>query len=92
MPFVKAALKTYRCGSFFLISTEITIVSILPIFSVFAVAGLKLIPAFQAIYHAIASIQGRIQHLNNIRDDLELIYEEAVNQDINNIWWICFIK
>ena len=71
--------------SFFLISTEITIVSILPIFSVFAVAGLKLIPAFQAIYHAIASIQGRIQHLNNIRDDLELIYEEAVNQDINNI-------
>ncbi len=68
--------------SFFLISTKTSVISILPIFSVFAVAGLKLIPAFQAIYHSIAAIQGRVQHLNNIKDDIKLISEEATNKGI----------
>ena len=57
----------------------------LPIFSVFVVAGLKLIPAFQAIYQALSSIQGRVQHLDNIKEDLQIIYEEAIISKDKNI-------
>ncbi|MDI5891887.1 ABC transporter ATP-binding protein [Halomonas rhizosphaerae] len=43
---------------------------ILPVLSVFALAGLKLLPAFQQIYTSIATIRGNLAAFDSIRDDL----------------------
>jgi ATP-binding cassette, subfamily B, bacterial PglK len=43
---------------------------ILPILSVYALAGFKLLPAFQQIYSSVATIKGNIVSFENIKDDL----------------------
>ena len=43
---------------------------ILPILSVYALAGFKLLPAFQQIYASIAQIKGNISAFESIRQDL----------------------
>ena len=44
--------------------------SILPILSVYAIAGIKLLPAFQQIYNSLATIKGNIAGYDAIRQDL----------------------
>lgn len=43
---------------------------VLPIISVYALAGFKLLPAFQQIYSSIAKIKGNIAAFESIRQDL----------------------
>jgi len=53
--------------------------SILPVLSVYALAGLKLLPAYQNIYISIAQIKGNLSALESIREDLKSAsyYESA---------------
>ncbi|QWN35860.1 ABC transporter ATP-binding protein [Cobetia sp. 4B] len=44
--------------------------AILPILSVYALAGFKLLPAFQQIYTSLSTIRGSLAAFNNIRNDL----------------------
>lgn len=44
--------------------------TILPILSVYALAGFKLLPAFQQIYTSISTIRGNLAAFEAIRDDL----------------------
>lgn len=43
---------------------------VLPILSVYALAGFKLLPAFQQVYSSIGQIKGNIAAFNAIREDL----------------------
>ncbi|WP_241824186.1 ABC transporter ATP-binding protein [Salinivibrio kushneri] len=43
---------------------------ILPILSVYALAGFKLLPAFQQIYTRVAQIRGNLSAFDNLEDDL----------------------
>jgi HlyD family secretion protein len=52
---------------------------ILPILSVYALAGFKLLPAFQQIYAGIAQIKGNISAFESIEEDLDLS-SEILNQ------------
>ncbi|MDF1589753.1 MAG: ABC transporter ATP-binding protein [Gammaproteobacteria bacterium] len=44
---------------------------ILPVLSVYALAGFKLLPAFQQIYFSLALIKGNISAFTSIKEDLE---------------------
>jgi HlyD family secretion protein len=44
--------------------------TILPVLSVYALAGFKLLPAFQQVYTSLSSIKGNLAALDAIRDDL----------------------
>ena len=54
----------------------------LPLLSLYAIAGIKLIPAFQAIYNSIAKIKGNLASYHSIREDLIGSKQE---KKINNI-------
>ncbi len=58
---------------------------VLPILSVYALAGFKLLPAFQQIYSSIASIKGNISAFESIKDDLKssLLFDEPLQNDNN---------
>ena len=43
---------------------------ILPILSLYAIAGMKLLPAFQQIYNSLANIQGNVAAFESIEEDL----------------------
>ena len=43
---------------------------ILPILSLYAIAGMKLLPAFQQIYNSLANIQGNVAAFESIQEDL----------------------
>lgn len=55
--------------------------AILPIMSVYALAGFKLLPAFQQIYNSIARIKGNISAFESIRNDLS----ESVQQSVQRV-------
>lgn len=44
--------------------------AILPVLSVYALAGFKLLPAFQQVYTSISQIRGNLAAFDNLRDDL----------------------
>jgi len=44
--------------------------AILPVLSVYALAGFKLLPAFQQIYTGLSSIRGNLSAFDSVRDDL----------------------
>lgn len=58
---------------------------VLPVLSVYALAGFKLLPAFQQIYSSIASIKGNISAFESIKDDLKssLLFDEPLQNDNN---------
>lgn len=60
------------------------IAEILPVISLCALAGFKLLPAFQAIYTSIAQIKGNIAAFDAIKDDMikskELVNIRKTNQ------------
>lgn len=45
--------------------------AILPLLSVYALAGLKLLPSFQQIYHSMSQVRASIVAFQNIREDLQ---------------------
>jgi ABC-type multidrug transport system fused ATPase/permease subunit len=52
--------------------------SILPVLSVYALAGFKLLPAFQQIYTGLSNIRGNLSAFDSVRDDLRAsIFETA---------------
>lgn len=57
---------------------------ILPILSVYALASIKLLPAFQQVYASIANIKGNIAALESIQDDLSnSIQKKYLNYENN---------
>ena len=55
---------------YFLVSNQGNLEIILPIVSIYALAGFKLLPAFQQIYFSISTIQANIASYENIKSDL----------------------
>lgn len=53
--------------------------SILPVLSVYALAGFKLLPAFQQMYTSLAQVKGNISSFDSIEEDL------AASQNIEDI-------
>lgn len=51
--------------------------TILPILSVYAMAGFKLLPAFQQIYGGLATVRGNIASFDNLQVDLEASHDES---------------
>ncbi len=56
---------------------------ILPILSVYALAGFKLLPALQQIYVSISNIKGNIASFESIRDDL--VMESQMKDSLKDI-------
>jgi HlyD family secretion protein len=52
--------------------------SILPMLSVYSLAGLKLLPVFQTTYGSIAQIRGSLSAFESIKDDLRASQEKAI--------------
>tara|TARA_A100001011_G_scaffold398146_1_gene501551 strand:- start:175 stop:1971 length:1797 start_codon:yes stop_codon:yes gene_type:complete len=55
---------------------------VLPIISVYALACIKLLPAFQQVYNSTANIKGNIAALESIQKDLESAMQKEIN--LNN--------
>lgn len=56
---------------FLIIANQNNLSSILPMVSIYALAGFKLLPAFQQIYFSISTIQGNIASYDNLKIDLQ---------------------
>lgn len=56
---------------YFLVSNQGNLETILPMVSIYALAGFKLLPAFQQIYFSISTIQANIASYENIKSDLK---------------------
>lgn len=54
--------------------------TILPILSVYALAGFKLLPAFQQIYSGVASIRGNLAGFHGLQADLEASQNISVDR------------
>lgn len=54
--------------------------SILPILSIYAIAGIKLLPALQQIFGAITTIKGNLSAYESIREDLININTDAAQK------------
>ncbi|MBA2778681.1 ABC transporter ATP-binding protein [Billgrantia kenyensis] len=52
--------------------------AILPVLSVYALAGFKLLPAFQEIYSGISNIRSNVAAFESIRDDLAASVDEKL--------------
>ena len=62
-----------------LIFGDNSIASVLPVLSVFALAGFKLLPAFQLIYASLASIKSNLAAFKNLKDDfMDINLHEAL--------------
>lgn len=53
----------------------------LPVLSVYALAGYKLLPAFQQAYQSLAKIKGEMAAFESIKEAMEASYQQAVDQD-----------
>jgi ATP-binding cassette, subfamily B, bacterial PglK len=56
---------------YLLVAHEGNLGTILPILSVYALAGFKLLPAFQQIYSGMATVRGNIASFHSLKEDLE---------------------
>ncbi len=65
---------------YLLVTHEGHLGTILPILSVYAMAGFKLLPACQQIYGGLATVRGNIASFNNLREDLEASRQEACDE------------
>ena len=60
--------------------------SVLPLLSIFVLAGLKLLPAFQQIYFSVSQVRANLSALNSIRDDLfHSLHTNIVTQEIEHL-------
>lgn len=62
-----------------------SIAEVLPILSVYALAGFKIIPAFRQIYSSMASIKGNMPAFDSIRHDLKesFLFHNKIKQNNN---------
>lgn len=51
--------------------------SFLPVLGIYALATLKILPAFQQIYASVTNIKGNLHAFESIREDLEKSYHES---------------
>ena len=56
---------------FFLINQNNSLIGILPILSIFAVASIKILPAFQQVYANISFIKGNLASFEVLKEDLK---------------------
>ncbi|MFV8570503.1 ABC transporter ATP-binding protein [Marinobacter sp. SBS5] len=56
--------------------------SILPVLSVYALAGLKLLPAFQQIYTGLSQIRGNLASFDAVRDDMRASSVQKVRSGV----------
>ena len=70
------------------ITTQGNLSLLLPILSVYALAGLKLLPSLQGIYGNAALIKGNIGAYLSIREDLENIkhYKTSMEDNNDQVW------
>ncbi|WP_092523705.1 ABC transporter ATP-binding protein [Onishia taeanensis] len=54
--------------------------TILPVLSVYALAGVKLLPAFQQIYSSVSRVRGNLAAFESMRDDLHASAISSVDQ------------
>jgi HlyD family secretion protein len=57
-------------GLYLLAAHDGNLGDILPVLSVYALAGFKLLPAFQQIYSGLSSIRGNLSAFDSVKDDL----------------------
>ncbi|WP_192036948.1 ABC transporter ATP-binding protein [Halomonas sp. YLGW01] len=55
--------------------------TILPVLSVYALAGFKLLPAFQQIYSSVSRVRGNLAAFESMRDDLHASVVSSVDQE-----------
>ncbi|MCE8038915.1 ABC transporter ATP-binding protein [Halomonas sp. MCCC 1A11062] len=53
----------------------------LPVLSVYALAGFKMLPAFQQAYQSLAKIKGNTAAFESIREAMQQSYQQAIDQD-----------
>lgn len=53
----------------------------LPVLSVYALAGFKMLPAFQQAYQSLAKIKGNTAAFESIREAMQHSYQQAIDQD-----------
>ncbi|MBW6392013.1 ABC transporter ATP-binding protein/permease [Halomonas sp. Y3S6] len=53
----------------------------LPVLSVYALAGFKMLPAFQQAYQSLAKIKGNMAAFESIREAMQHSYHQAIDQD-----------
>jgi ATP-binding cassette, subfamily B, bacterial PglK len=74
---------------FLVLNDENNINSILPILSLYALAGFKLLPAFQQIYSSISQVKGNISAFESVKIDMETSKNcldfNIINNSINAI-------
>ena len=63
--------------------------AVLPFLSIFVLAGLKLLPAFQQIYFALSQVRANLSAFNNIKTDLQLSLDSSTSMP-SNISEDCF--
>ena len=68
---------------YLLASHEGNLGTILPILSVYALAGFKMLPAFQQVYQGISQIRGNLAAFEAVRDDLHASTVENARQPHN---------
>jgi HlyD family secretion protein len=56
--------------------------TILPVLSVYALAGFKLLPAFQQVYTSLSQIRGNLAAFDALRDDLYASSREHIQQPL----------
>lgn len=56
---------------FFLIKQNNSLIGVLPILSIFAMASIKILPAFQQVYANISSIKGNLASFDVLKEDLK---------------------
>jgi HlyD family secretion protein len=57
--------------------------TILPFLSIFVLAGLKLLPAFQQIYFALSQVRANLSAFNNIKQDLQFSIDSKISLQSN---------
>jgi ATP-binding cassette, subfamily B, bacterial PglK len=64
----------------FLLDSQLNSLSVvLPTLSVYALAGFKLLPAFQQIYSSLAQVKGNIASFESIKKDLQNSHDKSYN-------------
>ncbi|MFC2992177.1 ABC transporter ATP-binding protein [Halomonas tibetensis] len=67
---------------YLLASHEGNLGSILPVLSVYALAGFKLLPAFQQVYTSLSQIRGNLAAFDALRDDLYASSRESIRKPL----------
>ncbi len=66
---------------FLLDSKSNNVASVLPMLSIYALAGFKLLPAFQQVYSSLAQVRGNIASYESIKKDLQNSYDSNFLED-----------